>query len=101
MLDQTATSSKGVIAGYFLSDYLMPEQSTRARNLALEKRSYATVRPFKAAAPVNAQRLCSGGGGRGAQPRPRRRAGEQTQVPNAALDFCCPQLTLTSYRLFS
>lgn len=49
MLDQTATSSKGVIAGYFLSDYLMPEQSAGARKLALENKSYAIVHLFNTA----------------------------------------------------
>lgn len=47
--DQTATSSEGVTAGYFLSDYLMPAQSTRARKLALENKSCATAQPLNTA----------------------------------------------------
>lgn len=46
---QTATSSEGGTTGYFLSHYLMPEQSTRARKLALEKTSCTAEHPFNTA----------------------------------------------------
>lgn len=114
ILDQTATSSKSIIAGYFLSDYLMPEQSTGDRKLALEDKSYTIVHPFNTARISERTQLLSlqrrkllGVHGPPTPPPICRaaRAEEQgrrrkTQVSNSFIDFCCPQVILINYHFF-